>query len=123
MKNFGQGTRMNAAGFRKVMPKLLMSLLLAFGAGNAFAADIANGGKLYAKHCATCHGAKGVNVMPGAPNFSRSESLLRPDTFILAAIKQGKNAMPSYQGMLKDMEILDVIAFLRTLEEGGPDMP
>ena len=122
-KNFCPDTRMNAHVFRNVMPKLLVSLLLAFGAGNAFAADIANGGKLYAKHCATCHGAKGVNVMPGAPNFSRSESLLRPDTFILAAIRQGKNAMPAYQGMLKDMEILDVIAYLRTLEEGGPDMP
>src|SRR4030066_455592 len=115
--------RTGTSGFRDAILKTILALLLAFGAGNAYAADIANGGKLYARHCATCHGAKGVNVMPGAPNFSRSESLLRPDTFILVAIKQGKNAMPSYQGMLKDMEILDVIAFLRTLEEGGPDMP
>ncbi|MEO8331899.1 MAG: c-type cytochrome [Gallionella sp.] len=100
-----------------------MVLLLAFETGNCFAADIVNGGKLYAKYCVTCHGVDGVNVMPGAPNFSHSESLLRPDMFILAAIKQGKNAMPSYQGMLKDQEILDVISYLRTLENGGPMRP
>lgn len=115
--------RTETSGFRDAILKIFLALLLAFGAGNSYAADIANGGKLYAKHCATCHGVKGVNVMPDAPNFSRSESLLRPDVFILAAIKQGKNAMPAYQGMLKDMEILDVIAYLRTLEEGGPVMP
>lgn len=102
---------------------MFVVLLLAFGAVNSYAADIVRGGKLYAKHCATCHGVNGVNVMPDAPNFSRSESLLRPDVFILAAIKEGKNAMPAYQGMLKDTDILDVIAYLRTLEEGGPVMP
>jgi len=49
--------------------------------------------------------------------------LLRPDVFILATIKEGKNAMPSYQGVLKDQDILDVIAYLRTLENGGPIRP
>jgi len=31
--------------------------------------------------------------------------------------------MPAFQGMLKDEEILDVIAYLRTLENGGPFRP
>jgi cytochrome c6 len=102
---------------------LLAALLLAFGTFDAYAADIVNGGKLYTMHCVVCHGDDGVNVMPDAPNFSRSESLLRPDVFILAAIKEGKNAMPAFQGMLKDQEILDVISYLRTLENGGPIRP
>jgi len=100
-----------------------MTLLLVFWAENACAADTVKGGQLYAKHCATCHGVDGVNVMPDAPNFARSERLLRPDVFILATIKEGKNAMPSYQGVLKDQDILDVIAYLRTLENGGPIRP
>jgi cytochrome c6 len=112
---------------RKIKSGVLRGLfvipLLAFGAIDSHAADIANGGKLYAMHCVICHGANGVNVMPDAPNFARSESLLRPDVFILAAIKEGKNAMPAFQGMLKDQEILDVIAYLRTLENGGPISP
>jgi cytochrome c6 len=101
---------------------LIMTLLLGV-TGIAFAGDVDKGGKLYAKFCVTCHGANGVNVMPDAPNFAHSERLLRPDVYILASIKEGKNAMPAYQGMLKDEDIMDVIAFLRTLENGGPMRP
>jgi cytochrome c6 len=106
-----------------VVTGLLITLLLAFVTGYTYAGDIDKGRKLYAKFCVTCHGADGVNVMPDAPNFAYSERLLRPDTFILTSIKQGKNAMPAYQGMLKDEDIMDVIAFLRTLENGGPLRP
>lgn len=106
-----------------IAPGLFAALLLVLGAANVHAGDIDKGGKLYARHCATCHGTDGVNVMPDAPNFAHSERLLRPDVFILAAIKEGKNAMPAFQGMLKDEEIMDVIAYLRTLENGGPMRP
>ena len=106
-----------------VVAGLFVTLLLAFASGNAYAGDIDKGGKIYAKRCATCHGADGVNIMPDAPNFAHSERLLRPDVFILAAIKEGKNAMPAFQGMLKDEDIMDVIAYLRTLENGGPIRP
>ncbi len=106
-----------------VVPGLLAALLLTFGAANSYAADVVNGGRLYARHCVTCHGVDGVNVMPDAPNFAHSERLLRPDVFILASIKEGNNAMPSYRGLLKDTEILDVISYLRTLENGGPMRP
>ena len=102
---------------------LIAILLLAFMPGKSSAGDIANGGKLYAKHCVTCHGTDGVNVMPDAPNFAISERLLRPDVFILASIKEGNNAMPAFQGMLSDQEIMDIISYLRTLENGGPMRP
>ncbi|MGC2048510.1 MAG: cytochrome c [Gallionella sp.] len=106
-----------------ILPGMLVTVLQAFMSGNSYAGDIVNGGRLYAKYCVTCHGADGVNVMPDAPNFANSEKLLRPDVFILASIKEGINAMPSFQGMLKDQEILDVISYLRTLETGGPVKP
>jgi len=80
------------------------------------AADINKGAQLYALHCANCHGASGVPVMGGAPNFQRSEKLLQPDTLLLASIRSGKNAMPAYVGILRDQEIIDVIAHLRTLQ-------
>lgn len=95
--------------------RLFMPLLLALGSGASYAADVIKGGELYAAHCAACHGASGISVMPSAPNFARNEGLLRPDMFILTAIKNGKNAMPAYQGILSDRDILDVIAHLRTL--------
>lgn len=93
----------------------LFVLLLALGSGTSRAADTIKGGQLYVQHCASCHGASGISVMPDAPNFARNESLLQPDLVLLDSIKNGKNAMPAYQGILKDLEILDVIVYLRTL--------
>lgn len=94
---------------------MLAAMLLALAAGPAAAADIARGGTLYATHCAMCHGASGTPVMPGAPNFRRMEALMRPDMQLLTAIRNGKGAMPGYFGVLRDREILDVVAYLRTL--------
>lgn len=93
----------------------LAAAVFAAAAGAASAADMMNGGRLYAAHCASCHGPTGVNVMPNAPNFARGDGLLRPDPVLLSAIRSGKGAMPAYVGILKDREILDVIAYLRTL--------
>lgn len=96
---------------------VLAAALCVAGAGTAAqAADINKGGQLYATHCANCHGSSGVPVMPGAPNFQRSEKLLQPDAMLLASIRRGKNAMPAYVGILRDQEIVDVVAYLRTLQ-------
>lgn len=92
---------------------LLLILVLAVGA--AHAADTTKGGELYAAHCADCHGVSGVSNIPDAPDFSRNEGLMKPDTLLLEVIAKGNNAMPSYLGMLSDQDMLDVIAFLRTL--------
>ena len=94
---------------------LVTALAFATSAGPAAAADIQRGSTLYLTHCAACHGSGGTPVMPGAPNFRRVESLLRPDTQLLASVRTGKGAMPAYFGILRDREILDVIAYLRTL--------
>jgi cytochrome c6 len=94
---------------------IVLASFLALFAGSAGAADITKGGTLYATHCASCHGAGGVPVMPGAPNFRRMESLMRPDMQLLTSIRAGKGAMPGYFGVLRDREILDVVAYLRTL--------
>lgn len=92
----------------------LAGLLAAVG-GTASAADIQRGRTLYSTHCAICHGETGSPVMAGAPNFRRMESLMRPDMQLMAAIRNGKGAMPGYFGILREREILDVIAHLRTL--------
>jgi cytochrome c6 len=81
----------------------------------AQAGDINKGRQLYGSHCAICHGPTGRSTMAGAPNFDRGEGLLRPDSDLLASIRSGKNACPAFRGILSDREILDVVAFLRTL--------
>ncbi len=82
----------------------------------AQAGDANKGRQLYGSHCAICHGQTGRSTMAGAPHFDRGEGLLRPDADLLASIRNGKNASPAYRGILSDREILDVVAFMRTLQ-------
>ncbi|MES2149421.1 MAG: cytochrome c [Pseudomonadota bacterium] len=98
-----------------MMRRLLWLALLV--AGSAPAADNLRGQQLYGAQCAMCHGAGGRAVMPGAPSFDRGNGMMRPDLALLASIRAGKNAMPAFQGRLPDRDILDIIAFMRTLQQ------
>jgi cytochrome c6 len=88
-------------------------LLALAGAGQA--ADMVRGGQLYAQHCAACHGPTGLAVLPGAPNFANQERLMQPDPVLMNSVKRGRGPMPGFQAILKDQEILDIIAYVRTL--------
>ena len=54
-------------------------------------------------------------MLPTAPDFTQHTALLKPDLVLLAAIRRGRGAMPAYDGLLRDTEILDIVAHLRTL--------
>lgn len=81
----------------------------------AHAADVMHGAELYQRHCAQCHGVRGKPVLPAAPDLSRPTALLKPDLALLASVRAGRGAMPAFQGMLRDRDILDIVAHLRTL--------
>ena len=81
----------------------------------ARAADPSEGRKTYMAHCQNCHGSNGVGQMPGIPDFSRGEALLQPDAALVRTIQDGKGMMPAYRGLLTEEQLLDVVAFLRTL--------
>lgn len=104
------GTRLN----RHLIGALLMFALAASPLTGA-AGDIINGQQVYQRHCAMCHGPTGAGVMPGAPNFARSERLFQPDPTLVDILRKGKNAMPPFIGILTDRELFDVVAYLRTL--------
>jgi cytochrome c6 len=114
---------MSALNFAMVKRICLVMLFGMLGLSVAHAADEIEGKRYYEVHCAACHGSDGFSIMIDAPNFARSERLLRPDSFVRDAIKDGGGAMPSYQGILSDQEILDVIAHMRTLIISGPILP
>jgi len=98
------------------MRRALTATMLACAfAAPAGAADVFKGRETYVNYCAACHGPAGLAVMPGAPNFARGDRLMQPDTALLMSIRGGRNAMPAFAGVLRDQEILNVIAFLRTL--------
>jgi cytochrome c6 len=99
---------------------LITAALLLGNAVVAYAADPGKGAKIYATHCSGCHGEGGVSNMPGTPDFSRRERLFQPDMVLLASIRDGVSVMPAYKGLLSDQEMLDVIAYLRTLTSLNP---
>lgn len=85
-------------------------------AGPAHAADVTAGQQIYMQYCVGCHGVGGQAVLPNAPHFSRGDRLMQPDTMLMMSIRAGKQSMPSFNGILRDQQILDVIAYLRTLQ-------
>ncbi len=99
------------ASLRRLIALSLLCLL----AGAARGGDIAKGGELYTRHCAGCHGNDGRPVMPMAPDLSQPAALLKPDPTLLTTLRAGKGAMPAYRGVLRDRDLLDVLAYLRTL--------
>ena len=98
----------------KLASLLLVGLIVQ---GSAQAADVFSGERIYSKLCVGCHGSGGggQSAMPGAPSFARGQTLMRPDGALLQTLRNGKNAMPAYLGVLDDYEMLDVIAYLRTI--------
>jgi cytochrome c6 len=85
------------------------------GAGGALAADPGKGRQIYMQHCQNCHGLVGTPQMPGIPDFRRGESLFKPDIELVRRIRAGQGMMPAYEGLFTEEELLDVVAFLRTL--------
>ncbi|HET7401082.1 MAG TPA: cytochrome c [Usitatibacter sp.] len=80
------------------------------------AADTTRGSQTYAMHCAMCHGPAGQGIQPGAPKFNRGERMLQSDLVLLNSVRMGRGAMPGFMGVLRDRDILDVIAYIRTLQ-------
>jgi cytochrome c6 len=94
-----------------------MAALLMLASAPAWSGDPLHGADLYRQHCSACHGPGGRPVLPTAPDFTQQTTLLKPDLALLASIRRGRGAMPAYDGVLRDTEILDVVAHLRTLRK------
>ena len=96
--------------------RVVLAVVLATAAiGNVWATNIVQGQQLYQMHCAACHGARGEGVMPDAPKFRMGERLDQPDMVLMQSIKSGKKTMPPFFGVLQDVQILSVLAYVRTL--------
>lgn len=95
----------------------------------AHAADAEQGKKLYGQFCATCHGQSGKGDGPAAaalnpkPRDHTDKEYMSKlsDEELLKVIKEGgqaigkSNLMPPWGAALKDDQIKDVIAYVRSL--------
>lgn len=100
----------------RLLPCMTVAALAILASATVRAADIYNGREVYQLHCETCHGSDGRSLEPGTPDFSRGESLFVSDSDLMRMLREGVGVMPAYRGMLSDAEILDVIAYIRTLQ-------
>lgn len=95
--------------------KLLLLYLVLFLPAQLMAASTAEGQKLYQQNCVMCHGMNGISMMANAPSFKRGQGLFKSDFALLDHLKKGRNACPSFMGILRKQDMFDVIAYIRTL--------
>lgn len=95
------------------MPPVFAILLISCTITSAQAGNYYNGKTIYAAYCQSCHGDNGAGSLSGVPNFTRGQSLMKSDAHLFNNIIGGSNAMPAFQGVLKDEDIYDVISYIR----------
>jgi len=84
--------------------------------GPAAGAGFGPGGPVYDRYCASCHGADGFPNLPGTPDFTRGESLLKTDAELIGAIRFGLRAMPGFEQTIDKEGLIDVVFYIRTLQ-------
>ena len=99
----------------KHLAAAFLGMVSIFAADAAMAGDIYEGRRLYAEHCARCHGDAGAPILPGTPDFTRGEGLFAPDETLLRSLRFGKRLMPGFESVLKEREMLDVLVYVRSL--------
>ena len=69
------------------------------------------GGRLYAAHCAGCHGEAGEG---GAGPALAGNDRLGNSAFMIERLLNGRGAMPAWEGVLSDEQLAAVGSFVRT---------
>ena len=80
------------------------------------AADVFAGQEIYQKHCERCHGITGRPLLPNVPDFYQGEGLSASDGRLVQSIKKGGNLMPSFNRIIKDRDIFNALAYIRTFQ-------
>ncbi len=102
----------------------LVALTLAAGTAAAQTPAAApDGAQLYARNCASCHGATGapsaamLRSMTALPDFSNARTLAgKADSTLVNVVTNGKGrAMPAYRTRLTPEQVRAIVAYLRTL--------
>ena len=104
-------------------------LLLAVALGLSAAATLSaqqpvDAAALYAKTCASCHGAQGTpsaamaHAMAGIPDFKAASMASVADTTLRNAIVNGKGRMmASYKTRLTAEQVAALVGYIRTLSK------
>jgi cytochrome c6 len=109
---------MKYLSLRVILVALLACGLIAVLSSPAVAQDAA---ATFKTKCAACHGADGkgsaAGTKMGAHDFTSAEVQGQSDAQLTEIISKGKGKMPAYGGKLKDSDIKDLVAYIRTLKK------
>lgn len=100
--------------FVRILKNKVFVLVLSFSSGAIYADS---GQELYEMNCSACHGVDGVAVLPGAPSFSKGETMEKDDVQLLASISNGLKTMPPWNGILNDEEKKRSLEYIRSLSK------
>ena len=106
---------MNRIVFAAALTAAVSTAAVLLSANSAEAGNPMSGKRVYDANCVLCHGADGQPKQPGTPNFSRRERMEFPDVKLMTSLRNGKNLCPSWRSTLTDMDLSDVISYIRTL--------
>jgi mono/diheme cytochrome c family protein len=111
-----------------VVPAFVAAVILATAAPQANAASprVASGAKLFATNCTGCHGANGVGQPGIFPSLVANPYVSGDAKRVIHTVKYGltgkivakgvkyDGVMPAWKGTLTDVQIADVISYIRT---------
>ena len=80
----------------------------------AFAGDPFAGSAIYAEYCVNCHGGDGAGEIAGTPSFRGGRLMAKSNFELIDRVKNGKDLMPSFAGVLSEEQIDDVVTYIRT---------
>ncbi|MGA2384297.1 MAG: cytochrome c [Gemmatimonadales bacterium] len=102
---------------------VLAGLFALASAGALRAQQPVDGASLFAKTCASCHGAKGspsptMARSMGIPDFASGALASIPDSVLKNTIANGKGRMmPSYKSRLTVEQITALVNYIRTFKQ------
>jgi mono/diheme cytochrome c family protein len=115
-------------------PVLLLLLLTALSHTLTFAQELPDGKRMYQAYCSGCHGLSGKGDGPAAKTLpvkpadhTRIEMNQYSDQYLIEIISKGgagvgrSAQMPAWGAVLKEPQVKEIVAFVRTLSNGGKE--
>jgi mono/diheme cytochrome c family protein len=108
----------------KIVGRISTILFCIIAAASACAEQ--RGASVYKANCSTCHGLTGEADTP-AGKALKAHSLKAPDVLeksdaqLLEIAKKGKGQMPPWEDVLTDAQLMNVIAYIHTLQKSGSE--
>ena len=93
---------------------VVLFLLIQIFVSQVGANDVFKGREVFMRECMACHGESGEGKLPGLPNFKEGKTLFKTDSVLIDIVRDGKGVMPSFNGLLTDEDIRNVVSYLRS---------